>query len=152
WISKINSSLRLRKRRALLEQKQKKKRQEPLMVQSNVDSRTRTRRMKHSEEQAPLVESYLNSNSSTIYHGIDGPAAFQDDVQKIGGQVQILTVGQSSHDEDDGEKTASGQQQQSKQDLRTAMQKKGMYDLGDRLCMYAFMHLSFPSGAVISSH
>ncbi|XP_062475839.1 tubby protein homolog isoform X7 [Pezoporus occidentalis] len=123
------SSLRQQKldrQRALLEQKQKKKRQEPLMVQSNVDSRTRTRRMKHSEEQAPLVESYLNSNSSTIYHGIDGPAAFQDDVQKISGQVQILTVGQSSHDEDDGEKAASGQQQQSKQDLRTAMQKKGI--------------------------
>lgn len=39
--------------------------------------------------------------------------------------MQILTVGQSSHDEDDGEKVASGQQQQSKQDLRTAMQKKG---------------------------
>ncbi|XP_026706412.1 tubby protein homolog isoform X4 [Athene cunicularia] len=169
------SSLRQQKldrQRALLEQKQKKKRQEPLMVQSNVDSRTRTRRMKQSEEQAPLVESYLNSNSSTIYHavqeaeqedvkvivdaqapkptkktkaaaascqtgstkkekkgkhkGIDGPAAFQDDVQKIGSQVQILTVGQSSHDEDDGEKMASGQQQQSKQDLRTAMQKKGI--------------------------
>ncbi|XP_066853370.1 tubby protein homolog isoform X1 [Anser cygnoides] len=167
------SSLRQQKldrQRALLEQKQKKKRQEPLMVQSNVDSRTRTRRTKHSEEQAPLVESYLNSNSSTIYHavqeaeqedvkvvvdaqapkstkkakaaaascqtgstrkekkgkhkGIDGPAAFQDDVQKTGSQVQILTVGQSSHDEDDGEKMASGQQQQSKQDLRTAMQKK----------------------------
>ncbi|XP_051476877.1 tubby protein homolog isoform X6 [Apus apus] len=123
------SSLRQQKldrQRALLEQKQKKKRQEPLMVQSNVDSRARTRRMKHSEEQAPLVESYLNSNSSTIYQGIDGPAAFQDDVQKIGSQVQILTVGQSSHDEDDGEKMASGQQQQSKQDLRTAMQKKGI--------------------------
>ncbi|XP_041337102.1 tubby protein homolog isoform X4 [Pyrgilauda ruficollis] len=121
------SSLRQQKldrQRALLEQKQKKKRQEPLMVQSNVDSRARTRRTKHSEEQAPLVESYLNSNSSTIYHGIDGPAAFQDDVQKIGSQVQILTVGQSSHDEDDGEKVATGQQQQSKQDLRTAMQKK----------------------------
>lgn len=57
--------------RALLEQKQKKKRQEPLMVQSNVDSRARTRRTKHSEEQAPLVESYLNSNSSTIYHGTE---------------------------------------------------------------------------------
>ncbi|XP_039921960.1 tubby protein homolog isoform X8 [Hirundo rustica] len=120
------SSLRQQKldrQRALLEQKQKKKRQEPLMVQSNVDSRARTRRAKHSEEQAPLVESYLNSNSSTIYHGIDGPAAFQDDVQKIGSQVQILTVGQSSHDEDDGEKVATGQQQ-SKQELRTAMQKK----------------------------
>ncbi|NWH33838.1 TUB protein, partial [Ptilorrhoa leucosticta] len=64
------SSLRQQKldrQRALLEQKQKKKRQEPLMVQSNVDSRARTRRTKHSEEQAPLVESYLNSNSSTIY-------------------------------------------------------------------------------------
>ncbi|XP_071618592.1 tubby protein homolog isoform X9 [Heliangelus exortis] len=123
------SSLRQQKldrQRALLEQKQKKKRQEPLMVQSNVDSRTRTRRMKQSEEQAPLVESYLNSNSSTIYHGIDGPAAFQDDVQKTGSQVQILTVGQPSHDEDEGEKMASGQQQQSKQDLRTAMQKKGI--------------------------
>ncbi|XP_036240611.1 tubby protein homolog isoform X7 [Molothrus ater] len=123
------SSLRQQKldrQRALLEQKQKKKRQEPLMVQSNVDSRARTRRTKHSEEQAPLVESYLNSNSSTIYHGIDGPAAFQDDVQKIGSQVQILTVGQSSHDEDDGDKVATGQQQQSKQDLRTAMQKKGI--------------------------
>uniref|UniRef100_A0A8D0HCX5 TUB bipartite transcription factor n=1 Tax=Sphenodon punctatus TaxID=8508 RepID=A0A8D0HCX5_SPHPU len=116
---------KLDRQRALLEQKQKKKRQEPLMVQSNVDSRTRTRRMKQSEEQAPLVESYLNSNSSTIYHGIDGPAAFQDDVQEVGSQVQILTVGQSSHDEDDAETMASGQQQ-SKQDLRVTMQKKGI--------------------------
>lgn len=55
--------------RVLLEQKQKKKRQEPLMVQSNVDGRSRARRTKQSEEQAPLVESYLSSNSSTIYHG-----------------------------------------------------------------------------------
>lgn len=39
------------------------------MVQSNVDGRSRTRRTKQSEEQAPLVESYLSSNSSTIYHG-----------------------------------------------------------------------------------
>uniref|UniRef100_A0A672JEP0 Tubby-like protein n=1 Tax=Salarias fasciatus TaxID=181472 RepID=A0A672JEP0_SALFA len=61
--------VRLTPQRALLEQKQKKKRQEPLMVQSNVDSRSRARRTKQSEEQAPLVESYLSSNSSTIYHG-----------------------------------------------------------------------------------
>ncbi|XP_038263804.1 tubby protein homolog isoform X6 [Dermochelys coriacea] len=113
---------KLDRQRALLEQKQKKKRQEPLMVQSNVDSRTRTRRMKHSEEQAPLVESYLNSNSSTIFHGIDGPAAFQDDIQEVGSQIQILTVGQSSHNEDDGETMASSQQ--SRQDLRVTMQKK----------------------------
>ncbi|XP_074086333.1 tubby protein homolog isoform X6 [Macrotis lagotis] len=59
---------KLERQRALLEQKQKKKRQEPLMVQSNPDSRTRTRRARQSEEQAPLVESYLNSNSSTSYN------------------------------------------------------------------------------------
>ncbi|KAM9861257.1 tubby protein homolog [Aulostomus maculatus] len=59
---------KLDRQRVLLEQKQKKKRQEPLMVQSNVDGRSRTRRTKQSEEQAPLVESYLSSNSSTIYH------------------------------------------------------------------------------------
>lgn len=57
------------RQRALLEQKQKKKRQEPLMVQSTVDGRSRARRTKQSEEQAPLVESYLSSNSSTIYNG-----------------------------------------------------------------------------------
>ncbi|KAK7913313.1 hypothetical protein WMY93_013524 [Mugilogobius chulae] len=59
---------KLDRQRALLEQKQKKKRQEPLMVQSTVDGRSRTRRTKQSEEQAPLVESYLSSNSSTMYH------------------------------------------------------------------------------------
>uniref|UniRef100_H3CVG2 Tubby-like protein n=1 Tax=Tetraodon nigroviridis TaxID=99883 RepID=H3CVG2_TETNG len=59
---------KLDRQRALLEQKQKKKRQEPLMVQSTVDGRSRTRRTKQSEEQAPLVESYLSSNSSTIYN------------------------------------------------------------------------------------
>ncbi|KAK0140243.1 Tubby [Merluccius polli] len=59
---------KLDRQRALLEQKQKKKRQEPLMVQSNVDARSRARRTKQSEEQAPLVESYLTSNNSTVYH------------------------------------------------------------------------------------
>uniref|UniRef100_A0A8C5QDI3 Tubby-like protein n=1 Tax=Leptobrachium leishanense TaxID=445787 RepID=A0A8C5QDI3_9ANUR len=169
-----SSSLRQQKldrQRALLEQKQKKKRQEPLMVQSNVDSRTRVRKMKQSEEQAPLVESYNSSNSSTIYHvqeaeqeeaqvaaetqapkstkkaksaaaagcpaggarkekkgkqkGIDGPAAFQDEVQDPGSHVQILTVGQTVHEEDDGDATVTCQTQ-SKQDLRVTMQKRGI--------------------------
>ncbi|KAM4017939.1 tubby protein homolog isoform 3-T3 [Anomaloglossus baeobatrachus] len=124
-----SSSLRQQKldrQRALLEQKQKKKRQEPLMVQSNVDGRTRTRRMKQSEEQAPLVESYNSSNSGTIYHGIDGPAAaFQDEATDTGSQVQILTVGQSNPDEDEAETLSAGHQQ-SKQDLRVTMQKKGI--------------------------
>lgn len=56
--------------------------------------------------------------------GIDGPAAFQDDVQEVGSQVQILTVGEACQDEDEGETLASNQQQ-SKQDLRVTMQKKG---------------------------
>ncbi|XP_078004468.1 tubby protein homolog isoform X3 [Phascolarctos cinereus] len=68
---------KLERQRALLEQKQKKKRQEPLMVQSNPDSRARTRRARQSEEQAPLVESYLNSNSSTSYNAVQ--EAEQDD-------------------------------------------------------------------------
>ncbi|XP_039604440.1 tubby protein homolog isoform X2 [Polypterus senegalus] len=162
---------KLERQRALLEQKQKKKRQEPLMVQSSVDSRSRTRRTKQSEEQAPLVESYLSSNNSTIYHvqeadqsdaklvsdtqapkpakkakatasvpqmssakkekkgkqkGIDGPAAFQDDVQDLGGQVQILTVGQSNTDGGNNGEPVGNSQEQSKQDLRVTMQKKGI--------------------------
>ncbi|XP_049636980.1 tubby protein homolog isoform X3 [Suncus etruscus] len=60
---------KLDRQRALLEQKQKKKRQEPLMVQSNADGtgRPRSRRARRSEEQAPLVESYLSSGGSTSY-------------------------------------------------------------------------------------
>lgn len=61
--------------RALLEQKQKKKRQEPLMVQANADGRPRSRRARQSEEQAPLVESYLSSSGSTSYQGTPCPRA-----------------------------------------------------------------------------
>ncbi|XP_034164328.1 tubby protein homolog isoform X4 [Pangasianodon hypophthalmus] len=70
---------KLDRQRALLEQKQKKKRQEPLMVQSNLDGRSRTRRTRQCEEQAPLVESYLSSNSSTIYHGISSSMNFDEE-------------------------------------------------------------------------
>ncbi|XP_052418145.1 tubby protein homolog isoform X3 [Carassius gibelio] len=139
---------KLDRQRALLEQKQKKKRQEPLMVQSNLDGRSRVRRTRQSEEQAPLVESYLSGNSSIIYHvqeaeqeevkavaevqaprsakktkpptstpqtgsakkekkgkhkGIDGPAAFQDEGQELGNQIQILTVGHSPAQESEAE-------------------------------------------------
>uniref|UniRef100_G7PQT0 TUB bipartite transcription factor n=1 Tax=Macaca fascicularis TaxID=9541 RepID=G7PQT0_MACFA len=61
---------KLDRQRALLEQKQKKKRQEPLMVQANADGRPRSRRARQSEEQAPLVESYLSSSGSTSYQGV----------------------------------------------------------------------------------
>uniref|UniRef100_A0A673N9U7 Tubby-like protein n=1 Tax=Sinocyclocheilus rhinocerous TaxID=307959 RepID=A0A673N9U7_9TELE len=113
---------------ALLEQKQKKKRQEPLMVQSNLDGRSRVRRTRQSEEQAPLVESYLSGNSSIIYHGIDGPAAFQDEGQELGNQIQILTVGHSPAQESEAEgqgEAVGNTQSQGKQDLRVTMLKKG---------------------------
>ncbi|XP_051573074.1 tubby protein homolog isoform X1 [Myxocyprinus asiaticus] len=165
---------KLDRQRALLEQKQKKKRQEPLMVQSNLDGRSRVRRTRQSEEQAPLVESYLSGNSSTIYHvqeaehedvkavaevqaprsakktklptstsqtgsakkekkgkhrGIDGPAAFQDESQELGNQIQILTVGHSPAQENEAEgqgEAVDSTQSQGKQDLRVTMLKKGI--------------------------
>ncbi|XP_026863247.1 tubby protein homolog isoform X4 [Electrophorus electricus] len=122
---------KLERQRALLEQKQKKKRQEPLMVQSNLDARSRPRRTRQTEEQAPLVESYLSSNSSTIYHGIDGPAAFPDESQDLSSQIQILTVGHSPVPEGEGEsqspsEAVSSSQTQGKQDLRVTMLKKGI--------------------------
>ncbi|GAB5577577.1 tubby protein homolog isoform X1 [Prionailurus iriomotensis] len=64
---------KLDRQRALLEQKQKKKRQEPLMVQANADGRPRSRRARQSEEQAPLVESYLSSSGSTSYQEFKRP-------------------------------------------------------------------------------
>ncbi|KAB1272072.1 Tubby protein-like protein [Camelus dromedarius] len=136
---------KLDRQRALLEQKQKKKRQEPLMVQANADGRPRSRRARQSEEQAPLVESYLSSSGSTSYQGSScppphnpdetqecpwpagtgGPAALAEDKSEARGPVQILTVGQSDHDRDAGETAAGGGTQPSGQDIRAAMQRKG---------------------------
>ncbi|MGH0131781.1 UNVERIFIED_CONTAM: hypothetical protein FKN15_053147 [Acipenser sinensis] len=59
------------------------------------------------------------------HKGLDGPAAFRDEVQGLGSPIQILTVGQSSTDDGDGDMAASGQQQ-GKHDLRATMQKKGI--------------------------
>ncbi|XP_078196571.1 tubby protein homolog isoform X7 [Callithrix jacchus] len=70
---------KLDRQRALLEQKQKKKRQEPLMVQANADGRPRSRRARQSEEQAPLVESYLSSSGSTSYQGISSSMSFEEE-------------------------------------------------------------------------
>ncbi|KAM5223230.1 tubby protein homolog isoform 24-T25 [Hipposideros larvatus] len=70
---------KLDRQRALLEQKQKKKRQEPLMVQANADGRPRSRRAQQSEEQAPLVESYLSSSGSTSYQGVSSSMSFDEE-------------------------------------------------------------------------
>ncbi|KAM8818645.1 tubby protein homolog isoform 4-T6 [Rhynchonycteris naso] len=117
---------KLDRQRALLEQKQKKKRQEPLMVQANADGRPRSRRARQSEEQAPLVESYLSSSGSTSYQGIGGPASLAEDKSEAEGPVQILTVGQSDHAQDAGETAAGGGAEPSGQDLRATMQRKGI--------------------------
>lgn len=55
--------------RALLEQKQRRKRQEPLMVQPNTETRPRRSRTRRGEEQAPLVESQLSIINDVIMDG-----------------------------------------------------------------------------------
>eukprot|EP00061_Rhincodon_typus_P015670 g43473.t1 len=62
---------------------------------------------------------------------IDGPAAFQDEAQEVGSQIQILTVGQSSNDGEVDTDTAASVQQTIKQDLRVTMQKKEIVGLED---------------------
>uniref|UniRef100_UPI0037E95644 tubby-related protein 3 n=1 Tax=Semicossyphus pulcher TaxID=241346 RepID=UPI0037E95644 len=115
---------KLEKQRALLEQKQRRKRQEPLMVQPNTEARPRRSRTRRGEEQAPLVESQLNVTNDVIMDGkkktalscfnvalfpcsdfnfsssaavgIDGPAAFLgSDSSDSGMKIQILSVSQS---------------------------------------------------------
>ncbi|XP_060255337.1 tubby protein homolog isoform X6 [Ovis aries] len=66
---------KLDRQRALLEQKQKKKRQEPLMVQANADGRPRSRRALRSEEQAPLVESCLSGSTGYQVQEADSVAS-----------------------------------------------------------------------------
>lgn len=55
--------------RALLEQKQRQKRQQHLMVQPNTEVRPRRSRARRGEEQAPLVESQLNVTNDVIIDG-----------------------------------------------------------------------------------
>lgn len=55
--------------RALLEQKQRRKRQELLMVQPNPKGCPRRSRPRHNEEQAPLVESRFSITSDVIMDG-----------------------------------------------------------------------------------
>lgn len=55
--------------RALLEKKQQRKRQEPLMVQPNTEARPRRPRVRRGEEQAPLVESHLGATNDAVIDG-----------------------------------------------------------------------------------
>ncbi|XP_016323872.1 tubby protein homolog [Sinocyclocheilus anshuiensis] len=63
------------------------------------------------------------------HKGIDGPAAFQDEGQELGNQIQILTVGHSPAQESEAEnqgEAVGNTQSQGKQDLRVTMLKKGI--------------------------
>ncbi|XP_058882914.1 tubby-related protein 3-like isoform X3 [Acipenser ruthenus] len=127
-----NSSIRqqkLDKQRALLEQKQRRKRQEPLMVQPNPEAKPRRSKPRRSEEQAPLVESRLSINSDVILDGIDGPAAFLTaEVPDLGTKVEILSVSQSPPSEDgdrDGDRETL-LKPSSKPDIQDIMQKRGI--------------------------
>lgn len=87
---------KLEKQRALLEQKQRRKRQELLMVQPNPDGRPRRSRPRRSEEQAPLVETNISTASDIILDGIDGPAALLgSEAPDLGSKIQVLSVSQT---------------------------------------------------------
>ncbi|XP_043086675.1 tubby-related protein 3 isoform X1 [Puntigrus tetrazona] len=84
---------KLEKQRALLEQKQRRKRQEPLMVQPNPEGRPRRSRPRRSEEHALLVEPHLSTASDVILDGIDGPAALLgSEAPDLGSKIQVLSV------------------------------------------------------------
>ncbi|XP_068613676.1 tubby-related protein 3-like [Brachionichthys hirsutus] len=86
---------KLEKQRALLEQKQRRRRQEPLMVQPNTEARPQRSRTRRGEEQAPLVESQLGITNNVIMEGIDGPAAFlSSEAPDSGMKIQIVSVSQ----------------------------------------------------------
>ncbi|KAM3927051.1 tubby-related protein 3 [Leptodactylus fuscus] len=94
--------LKLHNQRALLEQKQRRKRQEPLMVQPNQEPRARRGRAKKSEEQAPLMqcETPRSTPSDVVLHGIDGPAAFlSSESQDTEYKIHILSVGETCPDD-----------------------------------------------------
>ncbi|TSK13534.1 Tubby-related protein 3 [Bagarius yarrelli] len=81
-------------KRVLLEQKQRRKRQEPLMVQPNPEARPRRSRLRRSEEQALLVDSRLSITNEVIFDaGIDGPAAFfSPETPDLATKIQVQSV------------------------------------------------------------
>ncbi|XP_048863937.1 tubby-related protein 3 isoform X2 [Brienomyrus brachyistius] len=126
---------KLEKQRALLEQKQRRKRQEPLMVQPNPEARPRSSRPRRSEEQAPLVEPHLSVTSDVILDGIDGPATFlSPEASDLGPKVQILSVGQPQtvqaeepeHDADPERDGDTEQLLEPKTDLHELLQRQGI--------------------------
>ncbi|XP_012678985.2 tubby-related protein 3 isoform X2 [Clupea harengus] len=121
---------KLEKQRALLEQKQRRKRQEPLMVQPNLEARPRRSRPRRCEEQAPLVDSRHSITSDVILDGIDGPAAFLgSEPPDVGSRVQILSVSQTSQSPPAEEPERDGDTEtllEPKTDIHELLQKRGL--------------------------
>ncbi|KAM4675421.1 tubby-related protein 3 [Discoglossus pictus] len=93
--------LKLDNQRALLEQKQRRKRQELLMVQPNNEARHRRAKPRKNEEQAPLVQSPSTLSCDVILDGIDGPAAFLNPGgEDLSYKVHILSVGETCTDDE----------------------------------------------------
>ncbi|XP_029019650.1 tubby-related protein 3 isoform X2 [Betta splendens] len=126
---------KLEKQRALLEQKQRRKRQEPLMVQPNTEARPRRSRTRRGEEQAPLVESQLSVVNDVIMDGIDGPAAFLgSEAPDLGTKIQITSASQTQHRSQSQSPAAEEPERdgdtetllESKTDIHELLQKQGL--------------------------
>ncbi|XP_057712367.1 tubby-related protein 3 isoform X3 [Corythoichthys intestinalis] len=87
---------KLEKQRSLLEQKQRRKRQEPLMVQPNTEARPRRTHTRQEKDQAPPVDSHLVNTNEIIVDGISVSTAYHGSKSpKKGTEVQIVSVNQS---------------------------------------------------------
>ncbi|XP_060695381.1 tubby-related protein 3-like isoform X3 [Hemiscyllium ocellatum] len=116
---------KLEKQRALLEQKQRKKRQELLMVQPNLEAKPRRLKPKRCEEQSPLVEFRNNITSNRLLDGIDGPGAIiSNEVQEVNTKIQILSVGQSMTAPSD--EVEAVLDSASKPDIQEVMEQRGI--------------------------
>uniref|UniRef100_A0A8C4HTV3 Tubby-like protein n=1 Tax=Dicentrarchus labrax TaxID=13489 RepID=A0A8C4HTV3_DICLA len=111
--------------RALLEQKQRRKRQEPLMVQPNTETRPRRSRTRRGEEQAPLVESQVSITNDVIMDGIDGPAAFLgSEAPDLGMKIQILSVSQSQSQSQSQPQSPAAEEPERDGDTETLLEPK----------------------------
>ncbi|AWO98195.1 putative tubby-related protein 3 [Scophthalmus maximus] len=126
---------KLEKQRALLEQKQRRKRQEPLMVQPNTEAWPRRSRTRRGEEQAPLVEFQPSVVNNVIIDGIDGPAAFMGSegpdlrmkIENLSSQFQVQSQSRSPAPSEEPERDRDTESLlEPKTDIHELLQKQGL--------------------------